>query len=134
MDLNSLVRTVSKVSKNAAAKIQSNPESKQMLDQAIQGAKQFGSSEEGLYRAIDAVGGAPMVNRISTILDRNPAVKIAVSGILSSNGLSINKIKDRFGEPRRDQSPSNQRANQTLPTRQASTPVNSYREKLDRMK
>lgn len=122
------------MSKNAAAKIQSNPESKQMLDQAIQGAKQFGSSEEGLYRAIDAVGGAPMVNRISTILDRNPAVKIAVSGILSSNGLSINKIKDRFGEPRRDQSPSNQRANQTLPTRQASTPVNSYREKLDRMK
>ena len=122
------------MSKNAAARIQSNPESKQMLDQAIQGAKQFGSSEEGLYRAIDAVGGAPMVNRISTILDRNPAVKIAVNGILSSNGLSINKIKDRFGEPRRDQSPSYQRTSQTLPTRQVSAPVNSYREKLDRMK
>lgn len=122
------------MSKNAAARIQSNPESKQMLDQAIQGAKQFGSSEEGLYRAIDAVGGAPMVNRISTILDRNPAVKIAVNGILSSNGLSLNKIKDRFQESQYRQAPSNFSASQSFPTRQAGAPVNSYREKLDRMK
>lgn len=75
-----------------------------------------------------------MVNKISTMLDRNPAVKIAVSGILANNGLSINKIKDRFQEPQYRQSQSGSNTNQSAPIRRANTPVNSYREKLDRMK
>lgn len=105
-----------------------------MLDYAIQEAKQFSSSEEGLYQAIDAVGGAPMINKISGILDRNPVVKIAVNGILSNNGLNFNKIKDRFQYPQYEQSRSVHNDNRSKSYQQENNPVNSYRDKLDKMK
>lgn len=98
-----------------------------MLEQALQGAKQFPSSEEGLYQAINAVGGAPMINKISGILDRNKMAKIAINGLLSGSGLSVDGIVNKFNSEGKAIQGSN------ISNRKGSYNVNSLRERLDKM-